>query len=161
MTIALGGCLEDGGHMVTNTTFCFLHTLTNLGPAPEPNLTVLWAKSLPNPFKEYCAQQSISVLFIQYKNDDLMHCTFGSDYAIACCVSAMQCSVDMQFFGARVNIIKLLLMCLNRGRNKIHGDFLLPELEWSCDKAGIGPGDESQPIDYKDVASIYFNVAIP
>ena len=141
ITEGLAGMGSDGRHRVTKNTYRVLHTLYNLGSAPEPNLTVLWAKGLPAAFKKFCAQVSIDTDSIQYENDDKMRPHYGDDYSIACCVSAIQMGQQMQFFGARCNLAKCLLLAINGGIDERTGEHVGPQME------PLGDG----PLEYEEV----------
>lgn len=153
VTESIGGMGADGRTLVTRSSFRILHTLDNLGPAPEPNLTVLWSKRLPANFKKYCAEISIRTSAIQYESDDLMRPEMGDDYCIACCVSSMRVGKDMQFFGARANLAKCLLYAINGGKDELMKDKKTGKpMQVSPEFAPvIGDG----PLDYNEVIRKY------
>lgn len=146
VTCSIGGMSDNNKTLVTKSSYRIIHTLTNLGAAPEPNMTILWSEKLPENFKKYCARISIETDAIQYENDDLMREIYGNDYAIACCVSAMRIGKDMQFFGARCNLAKSLLYSINGGIDEVKKEKVLDDCELMSDEI----------LDYKKVKNAYF-----
>ena len=158
ITEAVGGMGEDGRTLVSKSSFRILNTLYTLGSSPEPNLTVLWSKSLPEPFKRFCARVSRDTDSIQYENDDLMRPIYGDDYAIACCVSAMRVGKEMQFFGARCNLAKLLLIAINGGYDTTSGMHIGPQMEpMSGDKLDYEEVDRRFGIYIEWLSRLYVN----
>jgi formate C-acetyltransferase len=147
VTALIGGTSSDGRTLVTKTTFRLLQTLKNLGPAPEPNITIAWNQDLPTEFKKFASEIAITTCAIQFENDQIMKPFFGDDYGIACCVSAMRTGKEMQFFGARCNLAKLLLLCLNEGKS---------EIDNSQVKNGIGRLKNQEVLDYEEIKSLFF-----
>lgn len=158
ITEALGGQGEDGRTLVTKNTFRMLNTLYTLGSAPEPNLTILWSEKLPEPFKKFCAKVSVDTDSIQYENDDLMRPIYGDDYAIACCVSAMKVGKQMQFFGARCNLAKLLLIALNGGYDVTSDIHIGPQMPvMDCEKLDFDALAERYDVYLRWLAGLYVN----
>lgn len=148
VTESIGGMLNQDKSLVTKTSFRILNTLNNIGTSPEPNMTILWSKKLPDGFKKYSSHMAIITHTLQFENDDLMRPIYGSDYAIACCVSAMVEGRQMQFFGARVNLAKALLYALNGGRDEISGDVVIDDIEQI----------EGEYLNYDEVVKLYIKV---
>ena len=148
ITESIAGMGIDGRHKVTKTSYRFLQTLFNLGPSPEPNITVLWSTRLPENFKKFCTKVSIETSSIQYENDDLMRFIGGDDYGISCCVSMLKNGSEMQYFGARCNLPKVLLYALNEGRDEITGEKIVPDI----------PAIRANPLDYQEVKERFHQV---